>query len=98
MTPCIYSSIFLQIRDLNDGGSNQPIDLQGLHIYSITGYFWPYFNRENCDSNGKNCSYTGFVVDFMNEASKAMNFTWSTDIIEDWGMFPKSGYFSLITN
>ena len=33
-------------------------------------------------------------MDFMNEASKAMNFTWSTDIIKDWGMFPKSGIFN----
>ena len=33
----------------------------------------------------------------MNEASKAMNFTWSTDIIKDWGMFPKSGIFNFCT-
>ena len=34
----------------------------------------------------------------MNEASKAMNFTWSTDIIKDWGMFPKSGIFNFCTS
>ena len=44
-------------------------------------------------SNGRNCSYDGMLVDYMNIWSKHLNFTWDLQINPkgDWGMQPKSG-------
>ena len=36
------------------------------------------------------CELTGFYVDLINEAAKAMNFTWMSDISNDWGLKPKA--------
>ena len=77
-------------NDLN----TKMINLQGIHIEAVTGDFWPYLNVQKCDFGDfdrRNCTYEGFVVDFMDEAAKILNFTWKADILEDWGMFPKSG-------
>ena len=71
------------------------IDLQGIHISSITGNWKPYVNTYNCDQFGKNCAMEGFSVDIMNTAAKFMNFTWSSEISSDWGMSPKSGPFNI---
>ena len=68
------------------------IDLQGIHIPTITKHFSPYINVYECNnSENVNCSSDGFIHDFMNAASEVMNFTWSIDIADSWGMFPISG-------
>ena len=71
------------------------VDLQGIHVSSITGDWKPFVNIHNCDQFGKNCAIDGFSVDIMNTAAKFMNFTWSSEISNDWGMSPKSGPFNI---
>ena len=75
----------------------EKVDLQGFHITSISGPWWPYFNiPTKCfgAKNIQNCgSIDGFLVDFMDQAAKNMNFTWNIEISDDWGMSPKSGTY-----
>ena len=71
------------------------IDLQGIHVSSITGNWEPYVNTYDCDKFEKRCAIEGLSVDIMDNAAKIMNFTWTSDISNDWGMFPKSGPFNI---
>ena len=71
-------------------------DLQGIEIKSITGEWAPY-STVTCKNDTTNpivdenhCELTGFYVDLINEAAKAMNFTWMSDISDDWGLKPKA--------
>ena len=70
------------------------IDLQGIHITTITGEWRPYVNIVNCDQTGKTCAIEGFAVDIMDGAAKLMNFTWNAEISNDWGLTPKSGPYN----
>ena len=85
------------IQNATTTNLNKKVDLQGIHITSISGNWWPYFNIptkcfQTKNNIIKNCnSFDGFLVDFMNQAAKNMNFTWNIEISEDWGMSPKSG-------
>ena len=67
--------------------------LLGIHLKTITGNWWPYFSSEGClhENHGHDLKFHGFLVDFMDAASKMMNFSWSADISENWGMKPKRG-------
>ena len=62
----------------------------------LTGEWAPYstVTCENDTTNTivdeNNCKLTGFYVDLINEAAKAMNFTWMSDISDDWGLKPKA--------
>ena len=38
-----------------------------------------------------NCKLRGCLVDLFEEASKTMNFTWSSDHTNDWGLIPVQG-------
>ena len=72
------------------------LDLQGLHLSTISNSFWPYLYFLPCETNnvGGKCTnqkYDGYLVDFMNTAAEMMNFTWSSDISTDWGKKPKPG-------
>ena len=85
------------IQNATTANLNKKVDLQGIHITSISGNWWPYFNIptkcfQTKNNIIKNCnSFDGFLVDFMNQAAKNLNFTWNIEISEDWGMAPKSG-------
>ena len=72
------------------------LDLQGLHISTISNSFWPYLYFLPCETNNvgvkcANLKYEGYLVDFMNTAAEMMNFTWSSDMSTDWGKLPKPG-------
>lgn len=32
------------------------------------------------------CKWDGYLVDLFNEASTLMNFTWKSDLTDDWGV------------
>ena len=87
---------------IQNATTNKKVDLQGIHITSISGNWWPYFNIPTKCFQTKNniikdCnSFDGFLVDFMNQAAKNMNFTWNIEISEDWGMSPKSGKYVVL--
>ena len=91
----------ISLKNLNsvilDDLDTKVMDLQGIHIPTITKNFSPYINVYECNnSETTNCSSDGFIHDFMNAASEVMNFTWSIDIADSWGMFPISGIFFYI--
>lgn len=56
------------------------VDLQGITIISIVANYLPYFEQTQEFKN------KGFAVDFLNEASKVMNFTWKVEVdpSENW--------------
>ena len=62
------------------------VDLQGITITSINANFQPYFEQSHGLVN------KGFAVDFLNEAAKAMNFTWKVevDLSENWENISKN--------
>ena len=66
-------------------------NLRGLHIRSITADWWPYVFLDNCKKHFMNCKLRGCLVDLFEEASKTMNFTWSSDHTNDWGLIPVQG-------
>ena len=67
------------------GFPDQMVNLQGMHLKSLTSDWWPYNFRVGCKSGQKNCRWKGFLVDYINEASKLMNFTWSCEYSTSWG-------------
>ena len=71
------------------------IDLQGIHIPTITAEWKPYVKIDKCNQIGTNCAIKGFAVDIMDGAADYMNFTWNAEISNDWGMTPKSGPFNM---
>ena len=86
----------ISLKNLNsvilDDLDTKFIDLQGIYLPTISKNFSPYINVYECNNSEKvNCSSDGFIHDFMNAASEVMNFTWSIDIEDSWGMFPISG-------
>ena len=69
-------------------------DLQGLHITGIAKHWYPFFNVHNkCKNNEHdgNCIFDGFLVELLDAASKQLNFTWSAELADDWGLQPKVG-------
>ena len=80
----------------NFGQIIENYNLHGLHIYSNTLTWAPFFTIENCNSEGKNCNHFGLFHDFMDSASKIMNFTWESyeDPNGNWGVAPISGPFN----
>ena len=73
------------------------VDLQGITITSINANFQPYFEQSQGFEN------KGFAVDFLNEAAKAMNFTWKVevDLSENWKNISKNvevGNYSFSAN
>ena len=71
--------------------------LQGMKIMSNTLPWPPFFEINNCDSNGRNCETRGFLADYMNALGQIMNFTWESHKPPDdnWGVEPLSGPFNL---
>ena len=68
-------------------------NLQKLELVPTTESWEPYVTISDCNSVGRNCSYKGMLVDYMNIWSKHLNFTWDLhkDITGEWGLKPKSG-------
>ena len=70
-------------------------DLQGLHITGIAKHWYPFFNVHStkCKNNehDDNCIFDGFLVELLDAASKQLNFTWSAELADDWGLQPKVG-------
>ena len=65
--------------------------LQGLHLHSITGDWWPWTIVKNCkESSTKDCQLEGCLVDMFSEAKRIMNFTWSADVTKNWGSIPEN--------
>ena len=67
-------------------------NLQQLELVPTTLSWPPYVKfNSSCNSNGRNCSYEGMLVDCMNIWSKHLNFTWDlqNNTKGDWGI--KSG-------
>ena len=70
----------------NYGFPESLTDLHGMHLRSITSNWWPYIFSENCKSGPMKCKWDGYLVDLFNEASMLMNFTWKSDLTDDWGV------------
>ena len=73
------------------------VDLQGITITSINANFQPYF-EQTLEFENK-----GFAVNFLNEAAKAMNFTWKVEVdqSENWENISKNvqvGNYSFSAN
>ena len=71
-------------------------DLQGLHITGIAKHWYPFFNvyhPSKCKNKHDTCSTTsdGFLVEVLDAASKQLNFTWSAELADDWGLQPEIG-------
>ena len=72
-------------------------DLQGLHITGITKHWYPFFNVQHpskCKNEHDTCTSTtfdGFLVELLDAASKQLNFTWSAELTDDWGLQPEIG-------
>ena len=75
-------------------------NLQKLELVPTTESWEPYVTISDCNSFGRNCSYKGMLVDYMNIWSKHLNFTWDLhkDITGDWGLKPKSGMYVSMYN
>ena len=71
-------------------------NLQKLELVPTTESWEPYVTISDCNSVGRNCSYKGMLVDYMNIWSKHLNFTWDLhkDITGEWGLKPKSGMYN----
>ena len=71
-------------------------DLQGLHITGIAKHWYPFFNvyhPSKCKNEHDTCSiiFDGFLVELLDAASKQLNFTWSAELADDWGLQPEIG-------
>ena len=71
-------------------------NLQKLELVPTTESWEPYVTISDCNSVGRNCSYKGMLVDYMNIWSKHLNFTWDLhkDTTGEWGLKPKSGMYN----
>ena len=69
------------------GFPDKMVNFQGMHLKSIATDWWPYAFKlkEGCD---KTCQWNGFLVDYLNEASVQMNFTWTIEYSDNWGIIP----------
>ena len=65
-------------------------NFQGMHLHSVTSDWKPYvFRLQEVSKNGDvSWKWNGFVVDYVNVASKLMNFTWTIDYTDNWGIIP----------
>jgi hypothetical protein len=68
-------------------------DLNVLTIYYIALDWEPFATFKDCNSVGKECSSSGYLIDYINILSKELNFTYEahSDPDSDWGVLPKSG-------
>ena len=67
-------------------------DLQGLHITGIAKHWYPFFNvNSKCKNENDKCIFDGFLVELLDAASKQLNFTWSAELSDDWGLQPEVG-------
>ena len=65
-------------------------NFHGMHLHSVTSDWGPYVFKvqERTKSGDVTWKWNGFVIDYVNEASKLMNFTWSIDYSDNWGNSP----------
>ena len=66
-------------------------NLQGLKLITTSMTWNPQVIISECNSQGFDCNYEGFLVDLMNLWTKKLNYTWEIHQNEDWGLIPKSG-------
>ena len=68
-------------------------DLNGLKLVTTSMAWAPFLFISDCDSNGWNCTISGFLADLMFFWEKQLNFSLSLyqDKNGDWGTYPKSG-------
>ena len=88
------------IRNRLDLDSNLLIkeryDLQGLLIMNIGLTWLPDIGVYDCDSNSRNCkTYEGILPAVADAAAKELNFTWDTQVVDNWGSTPISGPYNL---
>ena len=86
----------LTINDLNFNVKGTVLektnDLQGLHITGIAKHWYPFFNvNSKCKNENDKCIFDGFLVELLDAASKQLNFTWSAELTDDWGLQPEVG-------
>ena len=72
------------------GFPDKMANFHGMHLHSVTSDWGPYVFRfqERTKSGDVTWKWNGFVIDYVNEASKLMNFTWSIDYSDNWGNSP----------
>jgi hypothetical protein len=68
-------------------------DLNGLTIHSISLDEAPYVTFKDCNAARRECSSSGYIIDYVDHMSKILNFTFEAHIDPDgdWGLLPKSG-------
>ena len=67
--------------------------MQGLPITATSLEWPPYISIENCSNIGRNCSKSGYLVEFMDIWARELNFTWDiyADVNNSWGLDPIEG-------
>ena len=73
----------------NKNRALEQFNFQGMPISSITLSWQAWFQIDECNFEGKECSTKGILADFMNILKEMYNFTWYSDkdVNENWGYF-----------
>ena len=87
------NSIINQIEFDSSGRIIENYDMQGIHLFSVSLTWSPYFIITNCTDEHSNCQSEGYLAETMDILGGMMNFTWESHREKDnnWGTKPISG-------